>query len=91
MSTSAIVAEMILAAVKKGAELTENTTDDQLVVFVAWFLNLDIVRAWLDGTPDAPQPFIAVPEGMSFSAEQAAKWLPMIVQLIGLFRSLLGK
>mgnify|MGYP001580773948 CR=1 FL=1 len=85
---AAIVAEMFLAALKKGAELTENTTDDQLVTFAAWVLNLPAVRAWLDDL-NAPQPLIDVPAELNIDPALIAQWLPLILQIIAAYRRLI--
>lgn len=91
MTTSAIIAEMVLAALKRGAELTENSADDELVKFAGWLLNSDLVRTWLDGPAEAPVPLMAVPDELKIDPTQIAKWLPLIIELIATFRKLFGK
>lgn len=90
MTVSAIVAEMVLAALKRGAELTESTVDDQLVDFAAWLLNNDLVRSWLDGT-EAAEPLVQVPAELNFDPDMIAKWLPVLIMLFKTFRDLRGK
>ena len=90
MTTAAIVAEMVLAALKRGAELSENTTDDQLVNFAAWLLNNDLIRSWLDGT-EAAEPLVQVPAELNFDPDMIAKWLPVLITMFKLFRDLRGK
>ena len=89
MTTAAIVAEMVLAALKRGAELSENTTDDQLVNFAAWLLNNDLIRSWLDGA-EAAEPLVQVPAELNFDPGMVAKWLPLLIVLFKTYRDLFG-